>query len=204
MDRFPGWDEGVEHLGRVDPVLRDLIASFPNERLVPRARGFETLIRAIVGQQISVKAAQSVWDRFVACCGEVSPSSIMAQSSEELRACGLSGRKVEYVQGIAGEPQRVDSESLGRLTDDEVLGELTSYRGVGPWTAEMFMIFTLCRPDVLSLKDIGLRRAVESQYGDGQRMTDEQITLIAEPWRPWRSVATWYLWRSLDPIPVEY
>ena len=201
---FPSWDEGIEFLAQSDSVLSGLIADYPGERLEPRGRPFETLVRSVVGQQISVKAAESVWKRFLTRVGEVSPDAILACTEAELRSCGLSLRKAEYVRGIAEHPELCDPERLSGLGDAEVCKELVRYRGVGEWTAQMFMIFTLCRPDILSLKDIGLRRGVERLYADGRRLSDDEITEIARPWRPWRSIATWYIWRSLDPIPVEY
>ena len=204
LGEFPGWERATEALIAGDPVLGTLIKQFPNECLEPRGEGFETLVRAIVGQQISVKAAQAVWDRIVECVGPISPSALLKPDDGALRACGLSRQKVGYLRGIAKDPERCDPVRLAALSDEDVLRELTAYKGVGEWTAQMFMIFTLCRPDVLSLKDIGLRRAVERHYADGQRLGDAEIESIAEVWRPWRSVATWFLWRSLDPIPVAY
>jgi len=201
---FEGWEEGVAHLVKEDPILRALVETYPGEKLAPKDRPFETLVRSVVGQQISVKAAESVWLRFVGRLGEVSPEAILDCSVDELRACGLSGRKVEYVKGIADDPARCDPAQLTSLDDEDACRHLVAYRGVGEWTAQMFMIFALCRPDILSLKDIGLRRGVEKHYADGRRLSDQEIQNIAEPWRPWRSIATWYLWRSLDPIPVEY
>lgn len=203
-DVFPHWDQATIELTDRDPILAGIIDRFQDERLVPRGQGFETLIRAIVGQQISVKAAQAVWDRTVTCLGAVTPEAVVQAEEESLRACGLSRQKVRYLRGIAEAPEQCDAEGLAALSDGAVLEQLTAYKGVGEWTAQMFMIFTLCRPDVLSLKDIGLRRAVEGHYVDGRRLSDAEIQKIAEPWRPWRSVATWYLWRSLDPIPVVY
>ncbi|MEC7752172.1 MAG: DNA-3-methyladenine glycosylase [Myxococcota bacterium] len=204
LSHFPHWDQAVSELTAADPVMADLISQFPGERLEPKGEGFETLIRAIVGQQISVKAAQAVWDRTVASVGSITPSAFLEADEEQLRACGLSRQKVRYLRGIAQEPDRCDPLHLSSLSDAAVLAELTAYKGVGEWTAQMFMMFTLCRPDILSLKDIGLRRAVERHYAEGRRLDDGEIEAIAEPWRPWRSVATWFLWRSLDPIPVAY
>ena len=204
LSEFPHWAQAAEDLATADPVLARLISQFPGEQLAPKGQGFETLIRAIVGQQISVKAAQAVWDRTLECVGQITPSALLDADEDALRACGLSRQKVRYVRGIAEAPQLCDPTRLAELSDPEVLKQLTIYKGVGEWTAQMFMMFTLCRPDILSLKDIGLRRAVERHYANGKRLADDEIVAIAETWRPWRSVATWYLWRSLDPIPVAY
>ena len=204
MNTFPHWDKGVKALKASDPVLAGIIEQYPNEQMVPKGDLFQTLIRSIVGQQISVKAAQTVWDRFVGVCGETTPQAIVVCTEEQLRSAGLSRQKASYILGIANNPERCDLSRLSPLEDKEVLKALTAYRGVGEWTAQMCMMFALCRPDILSLKDIGLRRGVEKHYNNGVRMTDAGITQVAEPWKPWRSIATWYLWRSLDPIPVEY
>ena len=201
---FPNWHEGVAHLLKVDPVLAAIIDRYPDGMLVPKGDLFQTLIRSIVGQQISVKAAQTVWDRFVAVCGEVTPGAIQACTEDALRGAGLSRMKASYIQGIAANPDPLNLSELMLCSDDDVLKRLTAYRGVGEWTAQMCMMFSLCRPDILSLKDIGLRRGVEKHYNAGVRMTDSEIRAVAAPWAPWRSIATWYLWRSLDPIPVEY
>jgi len=202
MPAFAGWDEGRLALSQADPVLKAIIDLFPNRQLQPRGQLFHTLIRAIVGQQISVKAAQTVWERFVAVCGSVDPEAIARCSEGQLRSAGLSQRKASYILGISQDPVRCDTAHLSPMSDEQVLKTLSAYRGVGEWTAQMCMMFSLCRPDILPLKDIGLRRAVEKHYNRGERMTDAALIEVAQPWRPWRTIATWYLWRSLDSPPT--
>jgi DNA-3-methyladenine glycosylase II len=200
---IPFWEEAKEHLQN-DAVLGGIITDYPGEGLKPRGDLFFTLVRSIAGQQISVKAADSVWRRFMTLVQELSPENILSVAPEDLRKAGLSGRKIEYILGIATEGARLAETSWADMEDPEVLSRLCGLRGVGEWTAQMVMIFSLCRPDILPLADIGLQRAVEKHYAEGKRLSAEEITTIAEPWRPWRSVATWYLWRSLDPVPVDY
>lgn len=200
------WKEACATLSKRDPVLRELIGQYKDVRLRSRGSAFETLLRAIVGQQISVKAAQSVWSRFESQLGTVSVEQVLAQSPESLRACGLSQQKVVYIHDLA---RRFDSGEVNprrfrRLDDASLMDTLCEVRGIGRWTAEMFLIFHLQRPDVYPVQDIGLIRAVERHYLNGNRVDRAEIEQVGERWRPWRTVATWYLWRSLDPFPVEY
>lgn len=200
------WDKAKRELSRSDPVLGEIIRGHPRVYLVPRGDPFVTLARSIVGQQISVKAAQAVWDRVLAAVGQMTPRSAAHAGPERLLACGLSRRKVEYVLDLAVHFARgaVVPERWQAMDDEQVIDELTEVRGIGRWTAEMFLIFNLLRPDVLPLDDLGLRRAVSLSYRRGRAISAGGIRRIAQAWQPWRSVATWYLWRSLDPLPVEY
>ena len=200
------WERAKRALSRNDSVMRDIIRSRPKVFLVRRGEPFMTLARAIVGQQISVKAAQSVWDRVVACAGAVTPEGILLKKPSELRACGLSDRKTEYIVDLARRfaeglvhPYRWDEKS-----DEEVIADLVQVRGIGRWTAEMFLIFNLLRPDVFPLDDLGLQKAIRVSYFRERVVSVSRMRKLGESWRPWRSVATWYLWRSLDPLPVEY
>ena len=203
----PGyWRDAKAALARRDAVLRKLIKSYPDASLKTRGDAFQTLARSIVGQQISVKAAQSVWNRFAECAGKVTPARIGAIPDEKMRACGLSGMKVAYIKDLAA---RFDSglirpQRWQRMDDDAVIEDLVQVKGIGRWSAEMFLIFHMMRPDVLPVGDLGLQRAMERLYNDGDDLTRDEMREIGAPWRPWSSVATWYLWRSLDPLPVEY
>jgi DNA-3-methyladenine glycosylase II len=208
------WDEAAQSLSRQDRVLARLIRRCPDIHLKRRSDPFTTLARAIVAQQISVKAADAIWRRFVACVGRMPshgfprlvPSRVAAASREALRACGLSRAKAEYLVDLADHfaTGRLDPRSWRRLDDEALIAALVDVKGIGRWTAEMFLIFHELRPDVLPLDDIGLQRALFTHYNHGERLDRRAMTALAEAWRPWRSVATWYLWRSLDPIPVEY
>jgi DNA-3-methyladenine glycosylase II len=204
------WSRAKRTLGRRDATMARIISAHPRVALATRGDPFTTLARSIVGQQISVKAAESVWGRFSSCCGELTPKSVLRRRATTLRACGLSDRKVEYIRDLAQHivSGRVDPARFAGQGDEEIIAELIDIRGIGRWTAEMFLIFNLLRPNVLPLDDLGLLKAVSLNYFDGAPMTGKdaraQVTALAAAWEPWRSVATWYLWRSLDPVPVEY
>jgi DNA-3-methyladenine glycosylase II len=200
------WVRAKRALARKDPVMGGIMRAHPKVFLARRGDPFMTLARAIVGQQISVKAAQSVWDRVVACAGAVTPEAILLKSRPELRACGLSDRKVEYIADLAQHfvDGAIHVHRWDEMADEEIIAELVQVRGIGRWTAEMFLIFNLLRPDVLPLDDLGLQKGMRLSYFRGRKVSASRMEKLAEIWRPWRSVATWYLWRSLDPVPVEY
>ena len=183
-----------------------IMREHPKVFLVRRGEPFLTLARAIVGQQISVKAAQSVWDRLVACVGEVTPQGVLLKERKILRACGLSDRKTEYIADLAQHfaDGAIHVHRWPEMSDEEIIAELVEVRGIGRWTAEMFLIFNLLRPDVFPLDDLGLQKGIRLAYFKGRKVSLRTMRRLGEAWRPWRSVATWYLWRSLDPVPVEY
>ena len=208
----PFWDEAVATLAGGDAVLRGLIASCPDVHLARRGDPFTTLARAIVGQQISVKAAQSIWDRLVAATGgggtpvALDPARVGRTRMPTLRRVGLSERKALYVRDLARHfvSGALDPREWPALPDEDLIERLSDVNGIGRWTAEMFLIFHELRPDVLPVDDIGLQKAVAVHYHGGERMPPAALRAFGARWSPWRSVATWYLWRSLDPIPVEY
>ncbi|MCC6210016.1 MAG: DNA-3-methyladenine glycosylase 2 family protein [Burkholderiales bacterium] len=200
------WEKAKRSLARKDPVLAKIIRAHPRVHLEPRGEAFHTLARAIVGQQISVKAAQSVWNRFAAVAVDVSPEKIVSLKKSQLRACGLSERKAEYIADLAGRfaDGRVHLHRWARMDDEAIIEDLVQVRGIGRWTAEMFLIFNLLRPDVFPLGDLGLQKGLRLAYHGGRKVSLQTMRRRGETLRPWRSVATWYLWRSLDPLPVEY
>jgi DNA-3-methyladenine glycosylase II len=183
-----------------------LIVRYPDAVLANRGDPFQTLARAIVGQQISVKAADSVWARFAGYVRDIKPEHVVTLELEALAACGLSRRKAEYVRDLAGHfaDGRVAPKRWQRMQDAAVIAELIDVRGIGRWTAEMFLIFNLRRPDVWPLDDIGLQKAVAQHYCADERPAPTRLREIGEQFAPWRTVATWYLWRSLDPVVVQY
>ena len=199
------WSEACEELCVKDPVLAKVIRKYPEPILTSKGDLFSTLIRSIVGQQISVLAADAIWGRFIALVGEVSPEPILKPTPEMLKNCGLTSRKVEYIRGISETWTReyagLDWEIL---SDDEVKRKLIALRGVGPWTAEMILMFSLLRPDIFPIDDIGAIRAIENIYNRGEVMTKDELLDQANIWAPWRTVATWFLWRTIDDEPVEY
>jgi DNA-3-methyladenine glycosylase II len=200
------WNTAKRTLARRDPVMARIMREHPKVFLARRGEPFMTLARAIVGQQISVKAAQSVWERFAACVGEVSPENVLARERPLLRACGLSDRKTEYIADLAQHfaDGRIHVHRWPEMADEEIIAELVEVRGIGRWTAEMFLMFSLLRPDVYPLDDLGLQKGLRLAYFGGRKVSMKRMQKLGEAWRPWRSVATWYLWRSLDPVPVEY
>ena len=200
------WIRAKRALGRRDPVMARIMREHPKVFLARRGEPFLTLARAIVGQQISVKAAQSVWDRLAACVGEVTPQGVLAKPRPELRACGLSDRKTEYIADLAQHfaDGAIHEHRWPQMTDEEIIAELVAVRGIGRWTAEMFLIFNLLRADVFPLDDLGLQKGIRLAYFKRRQVSVRTMMRLGEAWRPWRSVATWYLWRSLDPLPVEY
>lgn len=204
------WDDACKHLSKRDRVMRKLIPQFGEGRLQSRGDAFTTLARSIVGQQISVKAAQSVWDRFAALTpGEftrIYPSSVLALHVADMRAAGLSARKVEYLVDLAAhfESGAVHVPLWQEMDDEAIIEELVAIRGIGRWTAEMFLIFHLMRPNVLPLDDMGLIKGISVNYFSGEPVSRAEVREVGDAWAPFRSVATWYIWRSLDPLPVDY
>jgi len=204
------WDEACRHLTKRDRVMKKLIPQFGEARLQSKGDAFTTLARSIVGQQISVKAAQSVWDRFVVVVGGLSsrlaPSTVMQLSVESLRGAGLSGRKAEYLLDLARhfDAGSVHVRQWQQMDDQAIIDELVAIRGIGRWTAEMFLIFHLMRPDVMPLDDIGLIKGISQNYFSGEPVSRAEAREVGDAWAPFRSVATWYIWRSLDPLPVDY
>ncbi|TAL95617.1 MAG: endonuclease III domain-containing protein [Paraburkholderia sp.] len=206
VTRPPYWDKACADLVKRDRILKKLIPKFGPVHLLSRGDPFVTLARSVVGQQISVAAAQAVWQRVETACPKLVPQQFIKLGQEKLMACGLSKRKSEYVLDLA---QHFVSGALhvGKwesMEDEAVIAELTQIRGIGRWTAEMFLIFNLSRPDVLPLDDLGLIRAISVNYFSGEPVTRSEAREVAANWEPWRTVATWYMWRSLDPLPVDY
>lgn len=200
------WSQATQALSRDDPVMAELVSRYGDLSLTSRGDPFSTLARSIVGQQISVKAADAVWNRFVAALPGISPESVLLAGESGLQGCGLSRRKIEYMVDLAGHfaDGRLDPSRWTAQDDETVIAELSKVRGIGRWTAEMFLIFNLLRPDVFPVDDIGLQRAVFLHYFDGNKQPLKVLRAWGEGRRPWRTVATWYLWRSLDPVPVAY
>jgi DNA-3-methyladenine glycosylase II len=201
------WPQAIAELSAADPVMGSIIVAYEGETLAGKGDPFLTLARAIVGQQISVKAADAVWGRFEQGMGGlVTPPPVLNASEESLRAHGLSRQKIVYLQDLARyfDEQRHTIDNWDEMSDDELIASLTSIRGIGRWTAEMFLIFHLLRPDVFPVDDIGLQKGVWKHYYNGEKQPLKTLRACGEQWRPWRSVATWHLWRSLDPVPVEY
>lgn len=203
----PGyWSDACKHLMKKDRVMKRLIPLFGDACLQSRGDAFVTLARSVVGQQISVKAAQTVWNRFAVLPKQITASNVLKLKVDDMRAAGLSVRKVEYLVDLAlhFDGGTVHVETWETMDDEAIIAELIAIRGIGRWTAEMFLIFHLMRPNVLPLDDVGLLNGISKNYFSGDTVSRSDAREVAAAWAPYCSVATWYIWRSLDPLPVEY
>lgn len=201
------WEDAVAHLVRRDRILKKLIPQHPEVWLTSRGTPFVTLARAIIGQQITTRAADSIWQRFLEVAGSrPSPASVLRAGVPGLRQAGLSQRKAEYLQdlGVHFSERKVHPDRWSAMEDEAVIDELVAIRGIGRWTAEMFLIFNLQRPDILPLDDPGLLKAISLHYFSGEPVSRFEAREVSLAWQPWRTVATWYLWHSLEPAPVQY
>jgi DNA-3-methyladenine glycosylase II len=201
-------------LAAADPTMAALMARVGKIDLATRlqrrkeerpADAYGALLRAIVGQQLSTKAARTIYLRVLDLFGGATPKpeQLLEASEEDLRACGLSGRKAEYVRDLARHvlAGELELDRLGELGDEEVIEEIVAVRGLGRWTAEMFLLFHLQRPDILSGGDLGIRKAIQIEYGLEEMPAPARVLEIGEPWRPYRSLASLYLWESLAAVP---
>ncbi len=200
------WEEARKHLMKKDRVMKRLIPQFGQACLQSRGDAFATLARSVVGQQISVKAAQTVWDRFAKLPPQMTPAQVLRLKIDDMRAAGLSVRKVEYLVDLSlhFDSGKVHVEDWTAMDDEAIIDELVAIRGIGRWTAEMFLIFHLMRPNVLPLDDVGLINGISKSYFSGEVVSRSDAREVALAWAPYRTVATWYIWRSLDPVPVNY
>ena len=200
------WNHAKKHLRDACPTMKRIIDAYPGEGMKAREDGFYTLLRAIVGQQISVKAADSIWKRLEAKVKPLTPEKLNRTRISTLRSIGLSEQKAHYAKNVAtfylDHPRHADG--WHGHEDDAIIKKLTEIKGIGRWTAEMFLIFHVARPDVLPLGDLGLLKAIDRHYPAKYVRKKGHYEQVAEAWRPYRSMATWYLWRSLDPVPVAY
>ncbi|TDP74445.1 DNA-3-methyladenine glycosylase II [Roseateles toxinivorans] len=201
------WDEACRHLAKRDRVMKKLIPQFGEARLESRGDAFTTLARSIIGQQISVPAAQAMWEKFLALmagpANQVAPAAVLALDAALMRAAGLSARKIDYLCDLAQhfEAGSVHVPQWQQMDDEAIIEELVAIRGIGRWTAEMFLIFYLMRPNVMPLDDPGLIKGISQNYFSGEPVSRAEAREVADAWAPYRSVATWYIWRSLDPLP---
>ncbi len=200
------WNDAVQHLRAADDRWHPLIESVGICTLKPRKDHFGTLVRAIIGQQISAKAASTIDARLRTLSGEPhEPRAILEAGEAALRSCGLSGVKARYVLNLAEAvvEKRVPLARLARLDDETIKNRLTSIKGIGPWTAEMFLIFSLNRPDVLPVGDLGVRAGLRDFHGLEGLPSPRECVELTETWRPYRSIAMWYLWRVIDARPTN-
>ena len=203
-DRPDYWDEAAAQLMRRDRILRRLIPRHAQDILLPASTPFVSLARAIVSQQVSTASANAIWQRFVGACGRrPAPAKVVEMTPEQLRELGVSKRKAEYILGLAAAfaEKRLRPAVWQEMDDEAIITELCQLRGIGRWTAEMFLIFSLGRPDVLPLVDAGLLKAISLHYFSGEPVSRFEVREVAQAWAPWSTVATWYLWRSLAAPP---
>jgi len=201
------WDEASAQLMGRDRILRKVIPQHQSEWLGPSATPFITLARALVGHQISVKSAEAMWQRFTEACGRnPTPRAVLGLAETDVKLLGLSKRKADYVIDLATHfaEKKVRPSQWVAMDDEAIIADLCAIRGIGRWTAEMFLIFNLQRPDVLPLDDASLLKAISLHYFSGEPVSRFEAREVAQAWAPWRTVATWYLWRSLDPAAVQY
>ncbi len=206
MKKTKFWEKAKKELGQKDRKLGKIIEKYPRDFLFSKSDPFYTLARSIVGQQISVVAAQVVWDRVEKKLGRIKAINIHKSHHMTLKSCGLSRQKISYLKSLSKAflSKEINPKKWEEMTDEQIIDELVKIKGVGRWTAEMFLIFNLCRPDVFPVDDLGLIKGICNCYNLQYPITKEHAIKISIKWKPWRSVATWYFWRSLDPIPVEY
>jgi len=200
------WKEAVFYLSDNDPIMKNIINNHNEDYLQSRDDPFNALCRTVIGQQISVKAAASIWNKFATGTKNINPKNVIKYGNNNIRKCGISNKKAEYIIGLSNFfIENPDSVNLWKKMDDKsIIKELCQLKGIGPWSAEMFLMFCLLRPDVLPLGDLGLRRAVGKNYLNTFDPTYEEVEKVAKKWIPYRSAATWFLWKSIDPIPVAY
>jgi DNA-3-methyladenine glycosylase II len=198
----PYWAEAKAELMRRDRIMNKLIPQIGDMHLRGHPDPFTTLARSIVGQQVTVKAAEAAWGKLRELCPKMLPAQVIKAGALELSACGLSKRKTEYILDLADhfKAKRVHADLWSQMDDEAVIAELVRIRGITRWTAEMFLIFNLLRPNVLPLDDAGLIQGISQNYFSGEPVSRSDAREVAANWEPWRTVATWYLWRSLDPI----
>tara|TARA_B100001248_G_scaffold240570_1_gene206625 strand:+ start:58 stop:678 length:621 start_codon:yes stop_codon:yes gene_type:complete len=200
------WEKAKKVLIGKDKKLGKIITNYPKDFLFSKSDPFYTLARSIVGQQISVKAAQAVWNRYESKVKSVTPHRTLKMHFMTLKACGFSRQKILYLKSLAKAfiNNEINPNKWSNYSDEEIISELVKIKGIGRWTAEMFLIFNLCRPDVFPVDDLGLIKGICNCYNMKYPITKDHAIKMSEKWKPYRSVATWYFWRSLDPIPVEY
>ena len=203
MNMLVEWDKAVTDLSKNDNIIAKIITDYPKERMEMKNDTLHTLVRSVVGQQISVRAADAIWNRLdEACNNSITENNLLKLSIEDMRKTGLSNTKSNYIMNIVNANlSELDWEDMN---DEEVSNELCKIKGIGPWTADMFLIFRLGRTNILPLGDIGLVNAINLHYNNKEKLSKEKLMEFKEKWSPWCSIATWYMWRSLDPVPVEY
>jgi len=200
------WLLAINNLKKKDKILKKIINKYKSERITSKKNAFYTLTKSITGQQISVKAANSIWNKFERKIKKINPSSILKIKKIEIKKCGFSEQKIKYIFNVANffKKNKNIEKKWKKIEDEKVINDLIQIKGIGRWTAEMFLIFYLLRPNIFPYSDIGLQKAVSVNYNLKYPLKESEVKKLKKKWQPWSTVATWYLWRSLDPIPVKY
>ena len=201
------WNKAKRILSKRDPVLRKIMNKFNKGYLTSRKDPFFSLCRTIIGQQISTKAADSIWSRFeIKCNKKIIPNTVLKLTSRSLRNAGLSRQKTNYLKNIAKsfKNKSFNIKNLKKMNDDLAIDYITQLKGLGVWSAQMFLMFNLNRPDIFPTKDIGLIRAISKNYKTSYPPSERFLNKISKMHSGYRSVFTWYMWRSIDPVDVEY
>ena len=201
------WNKAKKILSKRDPILRKIIKKFNKGYLTSRKDPFFSLCRTIIGQQISTKAADSIWSRFeIKCNKKIIPNTVLKLTSRSLRNAGLSRQKTNYLKNIAKsfKNKSFNIKNLKKMNDDLAIDYITQLKGLGVWSAQMFLMFNLNRPDIFPTKDIGLIRAISKNYKTSYPPSERFLNKISKIHSGYRSVFTWYMWRSIDPVDVEY
>ena len=200
------WLLAINNLKKKDKILKEIINKYKSEKLHSKKNAFLTLAKSITGQQISVKAANSIWLRLEKKIKKIDPSNILKVKINEIKKCGFSKQKANYIFNLANffKKNKNIENKWEKVEDEEVIDDLIKIKGIGRWTAEMFLIFYLLRPNIFPSADIGLLKAISINYNLKYPLKKPEINKFKRKWSPWSTVATWFLWRSLDPIPVKY
>ncbi|MBS0598039.1 MAG: DNA-3-methyladenine glycosylase 2 family protein [Comamonadaceae bacterium] len=200
------WAEACKHLTKKDRVMRRLIPQVGDVAFQRRGDAFSTLARSIVGQQVSVASAQRVWDKFAALPRSMTPRGVLKLKVDDMRSAGLPARKVDYLVDLAlhFDNGQLHVKQWDEMDDAAIIAELVAIRGISRWTADMFLIFHLARPNVLPLDDATLIQGISQHYFSGDPVSRSDAREVSDAWKPWCSVASWYIWRSLAPLPVDY
>ena len=200
------WLLAINNLKKKDKILKEIINKYKSEKLHSKKNAFLTLAKSITGQQISVKAANSIWLQLEKKIKKIDPANILKTKINVIKKCGFSKQKVTYLFNLANffKKNKNIENKWKKIDDEEVIEDLIKIKGIGRWTAEMFLIFYLLRPNVFPSTDIGLLKAISINYNLKYPLKNSDIKKFKKKWIPWSTVATWYLWRSLDPVPVKY
>ena len=199
------WSLAKKTLSKKDKVLKKIILNYSGS-LVSRKDPFYSLCKSIIGQQISVQSANAVWKKFSQAAKKIKPKNILDLNKRQLASCGLSRQKIEYLKILAKNfyEKTIDMKKLKKMNDEDAIKYLTQMKGIGRWTAEMFLFFNQLRPDIFPVQDIGLLKAISKNYKTKYPPSTKQLNKLKNTWSPFATVATWYMWRSIDPTPVKY